>query len=159
MILGMQPFTFVHVAVSWIGIISGFIVVFGLIGGNGLDGLTVIFLASTVLTSVSGFGFPFFGFLPAHGVGVVSLVVLAVAIVARYVRHLAGGWRRTYVIGAVLALYFNVFVLVMQGFRKVAALHDLAPTQTEAPFKLAQLVVLLLFIALGALAVKGFRHS
>jgi hypothetical protein len=108
---------------------------------------------------VTGFGFPFFGFLPSHGVGVVSLVVLAVAIVARYVRHLAGGWRRTYVVTAVLALYFNVFVLVVQGFRKVAVLHDLAPTQTEAPFKLAQLVVLLVFIALGVLAVKGFRPA
>jgi hypothetical protein len=103
---------------------------------------------------VTGYGFPFLHLLPSHVVGAISLVVLAVAIYARYARHLAGGWRGTYVIGAVIALYLNVFVLVVQSFLKVPALHALAPTQSEPPFAVAQLVVLVLFLVLGTLAVR-----
>src|SRR3989475_7890362 len=112
MILGMttSTFTLVHVVLSLVGIASGLVVVFGLLGGKRLDGWTALFLVTTVLTSVTGFLFPFHKFLPSHGVGIVSLVVLAMAIFARYVRQLAGGWRRGYVVSAVIALYLNVFV-------------------------------------------------
>ncbi len=109
-------------------------------------------------TSATGFGFPFFAFLPSHGVGIVSLVVLAVAIIARYAKHLAGAWRWIYAVGAVVALYLNVFVLIVQLFRKVPALAAIAPTQSEPPFFVAQLLVMALFIWLGIAAVRRF-HS
>jgi len=159
MIFGMTTLTFVHVVLSLIGIFSGFVVVFGLLAAKRLDGWTALFLASTVLTSVTGFLFPFHKFLPSHGVGIVSLIVLAVAIFARYGRHFAGAWRRTYVISAVTALYLNVFVLVVQLFMKVAALKELAPTQSEPPFKVTQLVVLTIFIVLGTFAAIRFRNE
>src|SRR5467141_1556180 len=139
MIFGMTTFTFVHVLLSLIGIFSGFVVVFGLLVAKRLDGWTTLFLASTVLTSVTGFLFPFHRFLPSHGVGILSLLALAIAIFARYGRHLAGLWRRTYAIMAVIALYLNVFVLIVQLFQKVPALKAIAPTQSEAPFKVTQL--------------------
>jgi len=159
MISGMSTFTLVHVVLSLIGIFSGFVVFFGLLAGNRLDGWTAIFLVTTVLTSVTGFFFPFHGFLPSHGVGIISLLVLAVAIFARYGRHLAGGWRRTYAITAMIALYLNVFVLIVQAFRKVPALEAMAPTQSEPPFKITQLVVLLIFIALTIAAAIRFRSE
>ena len=159
MIFGMTTFTFVHVVLSLIGILSGFIVMFGLFAGKRLDGWTALFLVTTVLTSVTGFFFPFHGFLPSHGVGIISLLVLAVAIFARYGRHLAGGWRRTYAITAMIALYLNVFVLIVQAFRKVPALEAMAPTQSEPPFKITQLVVLLIFIALTIAAAIRFRSE
>jgi hypothetical protein len=108
---------------------------------------------------VTGFLFPFHKFLPSHGVGIVSLIVLAIAIFARYGRHFAGAWRRTYAISAVTALYLNVFVLVVQLFMKVAALKELAPTQSEPPFKATQLVVLTIFIVLGTFAAIRFRNE
>ena len=159
MISGMSTFTSVHVVLSLIGIFSGFIVMFGLLAGKRLDGWTAVFLVTTVLTSVTGFFFPFHGFLPSHGVGIISLLVLAVAIFARYGRHLAGGWRRTYAITAMIALYLNVFVLIVQVFRKVPALEAVAPTQSEPPFKITQLVVLLIFIALTIAAAIRFRSE
>jgi hypothetical protein len=159
MILGMTTFTFIHVVISLIGIVSGFVVVFGLLAGKRLDGWTAVFLISTVATSVTGFGFPFAVLLPSHKVGIISLVVLAVAILARYVRRLTGAWSWIYVVCAVAALYFNVFVLIVQLFRRVPALAALAPTQTERPFAVAQLVVLALFVWLGIVAVKGFRTA
>jgi len=161
MILGMTTSTFalVHVLLSLVGIGSGLIVVFGLLTGKRLDGWTALFLVTTVATSVTGFFFPFEHLLPSHKVGIVSLVVLAVAILARYVFHLAGAWRRTYVVSAVIALYFNVFVAVVQAFLKVPALNALAPRQKEPPFLVAQLVVLALFIVLGILAVKRFHND
>ena len=130
---------------------------FGLLTGKRLDGWTAIFLATTVLTSLSGFAFPVDHLLPSHIVGIISLVVLAVVIPARYVTHLAGAWRWIYVVGAALALYLNVFVAVVQAFLKVPALKALAPTQKEAPFLVAQVVVMVLFIVLGIFAVKNFR--
>jgi hypothetical protein len=159
MILGMttSAFTFVHILLSLTGIGSGFIVVFGLLTGRRLGGWTALFLATTVATSVTGFLFPFHQFLPSHAIGILSLIVLAVAILARYAFHLAGGWRRIYVIGAVVALYLNVFVAVVQAFLKVPALNALAPTQKEPPFLVAQLVVLLVFAGLTAFAVKRFH--
>ena len=152
-------FTAVHVAISLLAIMSGFVVLFGMIAGKRLEARTKFFLATTVLTSVTGFFFPVQHFMPSHAVGIISLVVLAVAIYARYGRKLAGAWRKTYVITAVIALYLNVFVLVVQSFMKITALRQLAPTQTEPPFKIAQLVVLLLLIVLGLLATIKFRDE
>ncbi|OWK35812.1 hypothetical protein [Fimbriiglobus ruber] len=146
-----------HVAISLAAIASGFIVAFGMLTARKFDAWTAFFLATTVLTSVTGFLFPFNGITPGIIVGVISLVTLAVAIYARYARHLAGIWRRVYVISAVVSLYFNFFVLVAQSFQKVPALHDLAPTQSEPPFAITQIVTLVAFIALGWLAVVRFK--
>src|SRR2546428_1532431 len=145
----MVTFTLVHVVISLAGIMSGLVVLYGLLTADPMNRWTAIFLATTVATSATGFGFPFERLLPSHIVGAISLVVLAVAIVARYVKHLAGAWRLGYVIAATLALYFNVFVLVVQLFRRVPAMHDLTPSQSEPPFAVAQLVVLVLFVGLG----------
>jgi hypothetical protein len=129
MILGMstETYTFVHVLISLVGIGSGLVVLFGLLNGKRLDDWTALFLATTLATTVTGFGFPFDHLLPSHKVGFVSLVVLALAILARYTFHLAGVWRRVYVICAALALYLNVFVGVVQAFLKVPALKAIAP--------------------------------
>jgi len=154
----MTTFTLVHVAISLVAILSGLIVAYGLLTAKRLDGWTALFLVTTVATSVTGFFFPFKGITPGIVLGILSLVVLAIAIYARYSRQLAGGWRRTYIISAIIALYFNVFVLVAQLFAKVPALHALAPTQKEPPFAVSQLVVMALFIALGIAAAKRFRE-
>jgi hypothetical protein len=154
-----STFTTVHVVLSLIGIGSGLVVMFGLLGGKERRGWTILFLATTVATSVTGFGFPFDHLLPSHKVGIISLVVLAVAIVARYALHLAGAWRRIYVVCAGIALYLNVFVGVVQAFLKIPALTALAPHQTEAPFVVTQLVVLALFIALTIAAAERFRGA
>ena len=159
MILGMSTatYTFLHVLISLIGIGSGLVVMFGFIAGKRLDTLTAVFLTTTALTSVSGFGFPFDHLLPSHKLGMISLVVLAIAIPARYVFHLAGSWRWIYVVGASMALYLNVFVLIAQLFMKVPALEALAPTQSEPPFLAAQILVLLIFVGLTILAAKRFH--
>jgi hypothetical protein len=159
MILGMttSTFTMVHVLLSLVGIGSGFLVLYGLFIGKRFDGATTIFLMTTVLTSVTGFLFPFVHLLPSHVLGVISLVTLAIAILARYAFHMEGSWRGIYVVSAVLALYLNVFVLVAQAFMKVPALNVLAPTQKEPPFLGAQVVVMAIFIVLGVLAAKKFR--
>jgi hypothetical protein len=154
----LQIYTIIHTLISLVAIFTGFVVVFGMLAGERLDGWTKWFLITTVATSVTGFFFPFHGFTPAIGVGIISLLVLAVAIYARYSRQLAGAWCWIYAVGAVISLYFNVFVLVVQSFEKIPALHAMAPTQTEQPFKLTQLVVLALFIVLGIAAVIRF-HS
>src|SRR5580704_8269212 len=158
MILGMttSTFTLVHVLLSLAGIGSGFLIVYGLLVGRRFDGGTAIFLLTTALTSLTGFLFPFEHLLPSHVLGIISLVVLAVAILARYALHLEGAWRSIYVVCAVLALYLNVFVLVAQAFMKVPALKVLAPTQKEPPFLIAQLVVMAIFIVVGFFAVKKF---
>jgi hypothetical protein len=159
MILGIstETFTMVHVVLSLIGIGTGFIVLGGMFGANRLSGWTPVFLATTVLTSVTGFLFPRDHLLPSHVVGIISLVVLAVVILALYVYDLVGPWRWIYVGGAVLALYLNVFVGIVQAFQKLPFLHRLAPTQSEAPFFVAQLIVLAIFAVLGILAVGRFR--
>lgn len=159
MMLGMSlsTFTLVHVLISLVGIASGLVVLYGLLSGKRLDGWTSLFLITTVLTSVTGFGFPFDHLLASHKVGIISLVLLAIAILARYGLHMAGAWRWIYVVTAVMALYLNVFVLVFQGFLKVPALKALAPTQSEPPFMVAQLIVVALFIVLGIFAVKKFH--
>ena len=155
----LHIYTIIHTLISFVAIFTGLIVLFGMLAGERLDGWTKWFLITTGLTSVTGFFFPFHGFTPAHGVGIMSLLVLAVAIFARYPRQLAGAWRWIYVVTAVIALYLNVFVGVVQAFLKVPALHVMAPTQTEPPFKLTQLVVLALFIVLGIVAAIRFRPA
>ena len=154
MLWGMttSTFTFVHVLLSLVGIGAGCVVMFGLLTGRRLDGWAALFLATTVATSVTGFGFPFDHLLPSHKVGIISLMVLAVAILARYALHLAGAWRRIYVVCAAVALYLNVFVGVVQAFLKVPRLPAMAPKQTEPPFVITQLVVLALFIVLTIVA-------
>jgi len=159
MIVGLttSTYTLIHVLISLAGIGSGLIVVLGLSAAKRFDGWTAIFLATTVATSVTGYGFPFEHLLPSHIVGAISLVVLAVAVFARYSRHLLGPWRWIYAVTAVMALYFNVFVLVVQLFLKVPALKASAPTQTEPPFLVAQSCALVLFVVLGAVAAIRFR--
>jgi hypothetical protein len=157
MIFDIKTFTIIHVVISLIGIASGFVVMYGLLAGKRLNGWTALFLASTVATSLSGFGFPFDHLLPSHKVGIISLFVLALAILARYGLHLAGRWRWVYVVCAVVALYLNVFVGIVQSFQKVPALKALAPTQSETPFLLTQLFVLALFVALAIVAAIRFR--
>ena len=155
--LNLATYTSVHVAFSLVGIASGLVVLLGLLAGKWLNTSTAVFFVTTVATSVTGYGFPFDHLLPSHIVGTISLLVLALAVYAYYARHLAGPWRATYVVGAVVALYLNVFVLVVQSFMKVPALNDLAPTQSEPPFAVTQLAVLVLFIVLGTLAVRRSR--
>lgn len=150
MILGMsvQAFTLLHVVISLVGIASGLVVAYGLWRGQVFGSWTLWFLVTTVLTSVTGFFFHSKSFGPPHIVGVISLIVLAIAIYALYSARLAGGWRRAYVITGLLALYLNVFVLVTQIFQKVAPIHALAPNGNEPPFLIAQVVVLVAFVAL-----------
>ena len=159
MSFALTVYTLVHVAISLVAIAAGIVVVAQLLAGKLPKRWTMFFLATTVATSVTGFGFPFERFLPSHGFGVLSLVALAIAIYALYARHLVGAWRWVYVIGAVVALYFNIFVLVVQLFLKVPALKALAPTQSEPPFAITQLAVLVLFGILGVLAVIRFRPA
>ena len=159
MILGMSisTFTTLHVIISLIGIVAGLVVMLGMLGGRMLAGWTALFLATTVATSATGFLFPFTKLLPSHVVGIISLVVLAAALLALYVFRLHGPWRWIYVAGAMLALYLNVFVAVVQAFQKLAFLQPLAPTQAEAPFVVAQVAVLAIFAVLSFLAVKRFH--
>jgi hypothetical protein len=151
----LKLFTWFHVVISLLGIVAGFVVIFGMLTGDAMDGWTTFFLATTVATSVTGFLFPFQKLLPSHVVGIVSLVVLGLAIYARYAAHSAGAFAWIYVVSAVLAQYLNFFVLIVQSFQKVPALKRLAPTQTETPFKLVQGVALLAFIGIGVKAVLG----
>ena len=157
MIVNITTFTLIHTLISLVAIVSGLVVVGGLMARTRLDGWTGLFLVTTVLTNVTGFGFPFVVFMPSHGVGILSLVILPVVIAARYWKNLAGPWRGVYVVGAVLVLYLNVFVLVVQLFRRLPALLVAAPTQKEPPFLVTQLLMLVLFIVLGRAAFKGFH--
>jgi len=156
MVLGMslQTFTLIHVLISLAGIASGLVVVYGFLTDKRMDGWTTVFLATTALTSLTGFLFPFMGATPAIKLGIISLVVLAITVVTRYALHLA--WRKTYVISACAVLYFNVFVLVVQSFEKVPQLKAVAPTQKEPPFAIAQIAVLVLFVVLTTFAVRRF---
>jgi hypothetical protein len=153
----LQIYTIIHTVISLIAVFTGLVVVFALLAGNRVDGWTKWFLVTAVLTTVTGFFFPFNGFTPAIGLGIISLPFLAVTIFARYRKNLAGAWRWIYVVGAVICLYFNLFVLVVQSFEKIPALHTLAPTQTESPFKLTQLVVLTISALLCIVALVRFR--
>ena len=161
MILGMsmEAFMQLHVILSLIGIATGLVVLRGMLTARKSEGWTAIFLVTTVLTSVTGFFFPRYHVLPSHVVGAISLAVLAVALVALYVHRLQGSWRWLYTGGAVLALYLNVFVLVVQSFEKVPFLSRLAPTRSEAPFVITQLAVLAIFVVLGVCGVKRFHPA
>jgi hypothetical protein len=147
----------IHVGLSLIGIVSGLIVLYGLLTGQALGGWTALFLATTILTSITGFPLAPFGFDPPRAIGILSLILLAIAVGAYYLFHLAGLWRWVYVVTAMAALWLNCFVLVFQGFLKVQALHDLAPTQSEPPFLVAQGAVLILFLVLGLVALRKFH--
>jgi len=151
--------TKIHVVISLIGILTGVVVLIGLISGRRLNGWTAWFLTSTVGTSVTGFFFPFHGVTPGIILGIISLLLLAVAIFARYFRRFVGPWRGIYVVTAMIALYLNVFVLIAQLFQKVPALKALAPTQTDPPFLVAQLSTLLIFILLTIAAAIRFRSA
>jgi hypothetical protein len=153
---GLAALTLVHVVISLLGIASGLVVTYGLLRSQRMDGWTSIFLVTTVATSVTGYFFPFHKLLPSHILGAISLVLLAFAIAGRYKFQLAGAWRRTYSVTAVLSLWLNVFVLIAQLFMKVPALHPLAPTGSEPPFLISQTVVMVIFIALAVLAAKNF---
>ncbi|HVW68146.1 MAG TPA: hypothetical protein VHB68_04185 [Steroidobacteraceae bacterium] len=161
MVLGLSTatFTLLHVIISLIGIASGLVVAGGLWRGKRLGYWTGLFLTTTILTSVTGFMFHSTSFGPPHIVGVISLVVLALALLALYRHRLAGAWRRVYVTTALLALYLNCFVGVVQAFGKIPALEKLAPTQSEAPFSVAQLALLTLFVVLGIVSVRRFRSA
>jgi hypothetical protein len=147
----------IHVALSLIGIVSGLVVLYGLLTGRPLGGWTALFLATTILTSITGFPLAPFGFDPPRAVAVISLVLLALAVAALYMFRLAGAWRRVYVGSAIAALYLNVFVAVVQAFQKLPFLQSLAPTQSEPPFLVAQVAVLAIFIVLGILAAIRFH--
>jgi hypothetical protein len=160
MILGLfslSAYTIMHVIISLVGIATGFVVMAGMLKGQRLDTWTFWFLLFTLLTSITGYGFPFDHVLPSHIVGAISLVALVIAIVARYAFNHSGAWRWIYVVTALLAQWFNVFVLVAQGFLKVPALKALAPTQSEPPFLIAQTVVMVLFIITGIAALRKFH--
>jgi hypothetical protein len=152
-------FTLVHVVLSILGIVSGCVVVGGLVAGARLDGWTALYLSAAILTSVTGFGFRFTVVTPAHIVAVVSLLVLTVCLAARYWRKLEGGWRATYVVTAVTALYLNVFVLVAQFFEKTPALLELAPAQQGPHFAVTQALAVAFFVWLGRAALRGFRGA
>jgi hypothetical protein len=149
--------TIVHVIISLLGIGSGFVVIYGMWKNQRMEGWTKLFLATTIATSLTGFIFPFEGFKPSYVLGVLSLIALGIAVYARYVRQMTGSWRWMYAVTAIVSQYFNVFVLVAQGFAKIPALKSLAPTQSEPPFAIAQGIVLGAFFAIGYLSLKRFK--
>lgn len=166
MILGMsiQAFTDLHVIISLIAIASGLIVLLGMLGSRRMAGWTALFLLTTILTSVTGFLFPIHGFTPALAVGTISIVILAIALLALYGKHLAGAWRWIYVVTALTALWFNIFVLIVQSFEKLSLLNPHAP-QVGPPFSepqnthfvIAQSVALVVLLVLGLIAAFKFR--
>ena len=159
MVLGMPlaTFTALHVALSLIGLLAGYIMLFGMIAGRPTGFTTPVFLATTIVTSATGCLFPVTQLLPSHIVGIISLVVLAVAVIALWLRRLEGPWRWVYVVTATTALYLNTFVAVVQAFLKLPVLQPLAPTQSEPPFAVVQGLVLVALIGLGYVAVRKFR--
>jgi hypothetical protein len=161
MILGMSlaTFTALHVIISLVAILAGIIVMFGLLGSNRMQGLTGLFLLFTILTSATGFLFPFTQLLPSHMIGILSLVLLAIACIALYGMKLSGAWRAIYVVTAMLSLYLNIFVLVFQAFLKIGPLHALAPSvpPSEPPFLVIQGIVLAFFVIVIIGAARRFR--
>jgi hypothetical protein len=161
MILGLSltAYTYLHVFISLVAIAAGFVVILAMIGGLTFSVVTKLFWVTTALTSLTGFFFPFKGITPAIVLGILSLIVLALAVIAQRRAAQSSLWRGTYVLASAIALYFNFFVLVVQSFQKIPALHALAPTQSETPFKVAQLVTLLIFISLATFAFRRFRFA
>jgi hypothetical protein len=148
-----------HVVISLIEMVAGLIMLYGLVSGTAFGAWTALFLATAILTSLSGFPLAPFGFDPPRAIGILTLVLLAVAVSAYYVFRLAGAWRWIYVVTAIAALYLDVFVGVFQSFLKIPAVHALAPTQSEPPFFVAQAAVLVLFVVLGFFAVRKFHPA
>ncbi|MBR0666190.1 hypothetical protein GXW71_17650 [Roseomonas hellenica] len=155
----VDPFTSLHTALSLIAIVVGIPVIADLVAGRVRALPTALFLVTAILTSVTGYGFPFHRLLPSHIVGAIALVVLALVLIARYGYRLAGAWRGVYAIGMVISHYLLIFVLIAQLFGKVPALNALAPTQSEPPFAIAQGIALLVFVVLGVLASRRFRPA
>ena len=159
MIPGMPIAVFIHTLLSLVGLVAGVVVLTGLFGSRRRDGWTAIFLLTLFATSASGFILPASRFLPSHGIGILSLAVLLVAVVARYRFRLAGAARWLYAVAAVLTLYLDVFVAVAQAFAKIPALKRLAPPGSQAPFAIAELAVMALFVVLAVLAARKFRPA
>jgi hypothetical protein len=159
MVLGLSTFTFIHTILSIVALLSGIVVMLGLLGSRGMPALTALYLLTAVVTSATGFGFQTGTFGASKWVGVISLVALLMAIVARYVLHFAGAWRWIYAVGVVLGVYFLVFVAIAQAFMKIPALHAMAPTLSEPPFAVAQLVALAVFVGLAILAAIKFHPA
>jgi hypothetical protein len=159
--LSLSTFTLLHVIISLVAIASGILVMFGLLGSNRMGGMTALFLATTILTSVTGFLFPFTQLLPSHMIGILSLVLLAIAVFALYGKRLSGVWRGIYVVTAMLSLYLNVFVLIIQSFLKVPGLHVLAPSvpPAEPPFAIAQGIVLVFFVIVIIGVIRRYRPT
>ena len=155
--INITTITLVHTVISIVAIAAGLVVMGGMIAAVRIDGWTGIFLVTSVLTSITGFFFPFGQLLPSHKVGIISLIILPFVITARYWKQLVGPWRGIYVVGTVLVLYLNFFVLIVQLFRHIPGLLVAAPKQTEPPFVLTQLLVLALFAWLGVAAFRRFR--
>ena len=157
--LSLSTYTIIHVIISLIAIAAGFITVFGMLTGNRMASWTAIFLATTILTSVTGFGFPFEQLLPSHMIGILSLVLLLVACVALYGTGLSGIWRPIYVVTALASLYLNVFVLIIQSFLKVPALHQIAPGNPPMgpAFAAVQGIVLVFFVVVIVGAWRRFK--
>ena len=159
--LSLPTFTILHVIISLVGIVSGIFVLSGLLGSSRMPGWTALFLLTTILTSVTGFGFPFTVLLPSHMIGILSLVLLAIACIALYGMKLSGAWRWIYAVTAMIALYFNIFVLVVQSFLKIPALTVLAPGNPPSGpvFAVVQGLVLLFFVIVITGAVRRFRPA
>jgi hypothetical protein len=157
--LSLSTFTMLHVIISLIGIVSGIVVLFGLLGSHRMPGWTALFLLTTILTSATGFGFPFTQLLPSHMIGILSLVLLAIACIALYGMKLTGAWRWIYAVTAMIALYLNIFVLIIQGFLKIPALTALAPGNPPSGpvFAVVQGLVLVVFVIVIVGTVRRFR--
>jgi len=153
----MDALTAIHTALSLVALVAGIVVVIGLLGTRLLPLWSALYFVTAVATSATGFLFPSSTFMASHWIGVISLVVLALAIVARYRLALAGAWRWIYVAGTVIGAYFLVFVTIAQAFKKLPALMAAAPTLSEPPFALSQLAALLLFVVAGIAAARLFR--
>lgn len=157
MVLGLTTFTWIHTLLSLVAIVAGIVVVKGLLGSRVPGGWTALYLVTAIATSVTGFFFPFTRLIDSHYIGIASLVLFALAILARYAFRLAGAWRWVYALGMVLSLYFLVLVTLTQIFKRVPALTAMAPTQSEPPFLVAQLVTLAIFVWLAIAAARKFR--
>ena len=162
MIFDLETFTIIHTVISLVALVAGVIVVVNMARGRASPLWTVLFLVTAIATSATGFGFPFNGVLPSHVIGAIALVLLAAVLVARLVNHRAGAWRSIYVVGIVVNAYFLVFVTIVQSFQKIPAPKSIAPTGTELPFAVVQVIVLVIVVALGAAAVRSaprLRHA
>jgi len=157
MTLDLTAFGWFHSIISLVAIVAGIVVVRDLLASKADGPWSLLYFITAIATSVTGFGFPFTKFLPSHGVGILSLIILFAAVLGRYVFNYAGAWRWIYAVGVTLGEFFLIFVLIAQAFAKVNALHALAPTQSEPPFAIAQGILLVIFVVLTIMAVRRFR--